>query len=525
MFVLQTKIKSLYLREPVNHTEAGINVIKNTLMKVGYSLFLMACIGLAFFTSCEDKDDKEEGTPLLSDNGYVNKWVYEQMDEWYLWRDQMPNERKLNRESDPETFFKSLLYPHESRFEGHYFSRIENSHDNLPTSSKADTNVPSSSLGFEYIPVRIGSTGSSLVLVVVYVHKKTNAATQGIKRGDVIVEVDGNPITVDNYTTLLSGSKNNYTLTINDYKEEKRLDLPITVTPSYEENPIYLDSIYVEGNRKIGYLVYNQYEFGNSSTRPYDVELVQKFTKFQQQGVTDLILDLRYNLGGYVASAQALCSALVPNRSSKNIFEIKSYNSIKQAKFDALPDNNAEKISYLYDYFVDNVTGSKGQSLASIPNLGDQLDNIYVLGTTNTASASELTINALRAYRSVVLVGETTTGKNLGGWALSKDGDVRNKYTITPIIFKSYNKNKESKYGAGFRPDIEADDFALLTNGGLKPLGDRNETLLNVAIASIKGIRTTVATGAGDVKYTKLPGSSLDRKFNAYKMLEIKEIN
>ena len=485
----------------------------------------MACIGLAFFTSCEDKDDKEESTPLLSDNEYVNKWIYEEMDEWYLWRDQMPNESKLNRGADPETFFKSLLYANESRFEGHYLSRIENNYNDLPTSSKADSNVPSSSLGFEYIPVRIESSGSSLVLVVVYVHKNTNAATQGIKRGDVILEVDGKPITVDNYTTLLSGSKSNYTLTINDYKEKKTIDLAITVTPDYEENPIFLDSIYIEGNRKIGYLVYNQYEFGNSSTRPYDVELAQKFTKFQQQGVTDLILDLRYNLGGYVASAQALCSALVPNRSSKDIFEIKSYNSIKQAKFDALPDGNAEKTSYLYDYFVDNVTGSKGQSLASIPNLGDQLDNIYVLGTTNTASASELTINALRAYRSVVLVGETTTGKNMGGWALSNDNDVRNKYTITPIIFKSYNKNKESKYGAGFRPDIEVYDFALLMNGGLKPLGDRNETLLNAALSSITGVRIKASTGASDVKYTQLPGSSLDRKFNAYKMLDIREIN
>lgn len=492
-------------------------------MKKRYSLLLMACISLVFFGSCEDKDD-DEVSPSLSDNEYVNKWIYEQMDEWYLWRDQMPNESKLNLDSNPETFFKSLLYANESRFAGHYFSRIESTHDNLPKSLRADSNSPSANLGFEYIPVRISDSGSSLALVVVYVHKRTNAASQGIKRGDVIFAVDGQSITVDNYTTLLSGSKSNYTLTINDYKEKKTIDLPITVTYDYQENPLFLDSIYVEGNRKIGYLVYNQYEFGNSSTRPYDVELAQKLASFQQKGVTDLILDLRYNLGGYVLSAQALCSALVPNRSSKNIFEIKSYNSIKQARFDALPDNNAEKVSYLYDYFVDNITGSGNKSLASIPKLGDQLDNLYILGTTNTASASELTINALKAYRRVVLVGETTTGKNLGGWALYKDEDVRNNYVIAPIIFKSYNKNKESNYSSGFLPDIEADDFEMLTDGGLRPLGDRNETLLNAAISGITGVRGRTTTRMSEVKYTKLPGSSLDRKFNAYKLLDTKEI-
>ena len=72
----------------------------------------MACISLITFTSCEDKDDEDNnggGDSSLSDNEYVNKWIYEQMDEWYLWRDQMPNEIKLNLDQDPTAFFKNLF--------------------------------------------------------------------------------------------------------------------------------------------------------------------------------------------------------------------------------------------------------------------------------------------------------------------------------------------------------------------------------------------------------------------------------
>lgn len=494
-------------------------------MKLGYSFLLMACASLMFFYSCEDKDDdNKKESSLLTDNEYVNKWIYEQMDEWYFWRDRMPEFNKLNSDLDPKAFFKSLLYSNESRFDGVFFSNLESTHDNLPKAFIAE-NSSSLSLGFDYIPLRTVLADYPVAFAVIYVSKGTNAAAQGLKRGDVIFKVDGQAITLSNYNTVLSKNASSYTFFISDYGVGKTFDLTVTPTSNYEENPIFLDTVYVEGAKKIGYLVYNQYEFGNSSSRPYDVELAQKLTNFQQKGITDFILDLRYNGGGYVACAQALCSALVPNRNTKNLFEIKTYNSVKQARFDRLPDTNAEKISYMYDYFVDQVIGSGNKSLASIPKLGDQLNSLYVLVTANTASSSELTINALRAYRDVVLVGETTTGKNMGGWALSKDNDPRNTYVISPIIFKSSNKNKESNYASGFTPNIDADDFDLLIDGGLRPLGDKNETLLNAALSSITGTERNAESRSSDVKYTRLPGSSLDHKPNAYKMLDIKKID
>lgn len=495
-------------------------------MKLIPSLLSMACFSLLLFSSCEKKDDVEEkiDTPL-TDKEYVNKWIYEQMNEWYLWRDEMPKDKLLDFDIDSETFFGKLLYAHESRFDGLVFSHLESNHDNLPKASRADSGATESSLGFEYIPLRTNSTSYPVIFAVVYVHKGTNAATQGIKRGDVIFKVDGKTINTNNYNSILPKSATNYTFNITNYQDGKNFDLTITPTSNYEENPIYLDTIYIEGNKKIGYLVYNQYEFGNSSKRPYDVELAEKLTNFKNKGITDFILDLRYNGGGYVASAQALCSALVPNRDTKNIFEIKSYNSIKQAQFDALPENSFLKESYLYDYFVDEVLGTSNKTLATIPKLGDQINSLYIIATGNTASASELTINSLRAYRNIVLVGDTTTGKNIGGWALSKNNDARNTYVISPIIFKSYNKNKESDYSSGFSPNIKADDFEYLLSKGIKALGNKNETLLNAAISGITGVNSGTKTRSTDAKLTRLKGSSLDRKPNAYKLLEVKDLN
>lgn len=496
-------------------------------MKTAYSLLLIVCTNLIFLNSCKDNNNEGGATSPLSDNEYVNQWIYDEMNEWYLWREEIPNKSKLSFDSDPTVFFKSLLYNPESP-KGYTFSSIESTHENLLKSTSLANSTATTNLGFEYIPATTSHADYPFVFIVVYINKGTNVAAQGqLKRGDIIFKVDDKTITSENYRTILYQNKSTYKLGFNS-------SLPsttITVTNNYKESPVFMDSIYVENNRKIGYLVYNSYDMGDMSSRIYDVEVAKVLTKFQQQGVTDLILDLRYNLGGYVECAKAICSALVPNRNTKNILQISGYNSVKQAEIDAMPNNSATKIDYLYDYFVDNITDLKtGGVLASIPKLGDQLTNIYVIGTGNTASASEMTINVLTPYlkeagKNIVLVGETTMGKNVGSSPRSKDNDSRNTYVLHPITFRTYNKNKESNYASGFTPDIAADDFDLLVaQGGLKPLGDRNETMLDAAISGITGTPRNRSASVSNIGYTKLKGSSLELKPTAYQLISSKEV-
>lgn len=480
--------------------------------------FLMPLIFLLVGCS-DDNDNGAPDTPgTLSDNAYVNKWIYKKMDEWYLWRDQMPKESALNMESAPETFFESLLYKKEwPKRSDYFFSRIESSHDDLLKTASLESPASKSSMGFEYLISYADGSASKLEFIVTYVYPKTDAEEKGMKRGDIILSVNDKMITVDNYSTILTGSRN-YNFYITNYADSKSFYLVVTPTLNYEENPIFIDKIYVKSGHTIGYLAYNSFTPKDLVSREYDVELLNKLANFKSKGVTDVVLDLRYNGGGYLSSAQALASALVPDLKTSNIMDIMNYNSVKQAELDKLSDTNALKISYMYDYFVDAIYSNSNKKLADVPALGNQLKSLYIIGTGYTASASELIINALKPYyseasKTLKVIGEMTVGKNVGSFAIYEDDDNRNAYVLWPISFKIYNKNKQSDYENGLRPDIFVAETGYLTRQGWKDLGNTEEILFSVAIADITGVKTdSTVLRSASVYSPKVIGSSNDKK-------------
>ena len=505
-------------------------------MRTKFFLFLFLAAFAPLFFACSDDDNNDDANVdnpgEQSDNAYVNNWTYEKMDEWYLWRDQMPQKTSLNFESNPETFFNSLLYSNEwPKNAGSYFSRIESSHDDLLKTASLESSTTTASIGFECIATYTDNTYTDVAFIVTYVYPKTNAAEKGLKRGDIIFKVNNQTVTKTNYSTILSGS-DSYTFYINNYADYKEFNLTITATLNYEENPIFTDSIYVKNGHTIGYLAYNSFTPKDLINREYDVQLLNILSDFKSKGVTDVVLDLRYNGGGYLSSAQALASALVPTLNTSNIMDIMNYNSVKQAELDKLSDTNATKISYMYDYFVDKIYSSSNKQLATVANLGSQLNSLYIIGTEQTASASELIINALKPYysdasKTLKVVGETTVGKNVGSFAIYEDDDDRNTYVLWPISFKIYNKNKESDYSNGFTPDIVVDEFDYLTvkNVGWKELGDTDEALFSAAIADMTGVQAHSAVlRSSPALNLKVLGSSNDKKVLNKKLIHLKNI-
>ena len=416
---------------------------------------------------------------VISDYKYVNGWIYDNMSVYYLWNDKLS--KSPNYSLNPEDFFESILYKYNktSNPDGDRFSWIQEDYTELLGNLSG---VASHEIGFEYILVGTDATLKQYYALVLYAMHGTDAELKGINRGRFITKINGQNITADNYKNLFGGTGTKK-LSMADFvynETEKRYilqssgDVTINMHNYFAENPIYLDTIYTVANNKIGYLVYNFFARDNGDkSNNYDKELISKLSNFKSKGVNEMVLDLRYNSGGAVSSAIALASALVKNRSTKNVLTTSQYNSILH---NALIKE--EGANYNKDYFIDKIIGTT----VAIPEMN--LPRLYVLTSGWTASASEFIINGLKPYMDVILIGETTYGKNVGSITIYEDDDPKNKWGMQPIVVKFANILGFSDFTAGFTPDYEIDEFENLY---LYSFGDTNDPLLGKALSLITG--------------------------------------
>ena len=216
----------------------------------------------------------------------------------------------------------------------------------------------------------------------------------------------------------------------------------------------------------------------NSFIANFDGELNAAFAELKSQGVSELVLDLRYNGGGNVQTAIDLASMITGQFNGK-VFLQEQWNEDYQAYFEA---NDPERLTQRF-----NTTISNGEAINSL-----NLSRVYVLTTESTASASELIINNLEPYIDVVQIGEVTTGKFQASVTLydsddfTKDSSLNknHKYALQPLVLKSANALGKSDYVNGLKPDFEISEN--LNNLGT--LGDPNEPFLKAALNNIQGI-------------------------------------
>lgn len=306
-------------------------------------------------------------------------WIYETMQQDYLFYDEVPEV------TDNKTFFRKpseflqQLVSKKDQKNGVYFSHVDSVF--TPT-SRALSTYPS--FGFEGVLVRTSS--GDYAIQVVYTQPESPATQAGLKRGDWIIAANNRKIASDSYTKYVSRPAESYAFTLGQYTGGTGFDTLRTVqmpAPTYvNEQNLLRTQVLQSGNRKAGYVVYN--EFGTDDAEQWKAVLQQ----LTAQGIDDLIIDLRYNPGGYVTTACQLGSLLAPASCKGQPFLKMTYNDRLQ-RTDVLP---FEESGYHPDY-----------------------ENLYLLTSGNTASAAEILINCLRPYMDGRLfqVGEATFGKNL----------------------------------------------------------------------------------------------------------------
>jgi carboxyl-terminal processing protease len=446
---------------------------------------LLACCALVLLAvACKDDDGN-------SNNQHVNDWILENMQAVYLWNDELPT--KTNKNLDPSEYFESLLY------DGDRFSWIQDNYQELLNALQGITKEA----GYEYALYRDGNT-DNVFAQILYVKPNSPAASAGLKRGDKFTGVNNTQITVSNYQSLLAALGENHTLTYQalnaDDKTWSAVKNVSLTTQQYSENPNYLHTVIETGEHKIGYYVYNFFASGAGDGDEYDTEMESIISGFQTAGITDLVLDLRFNSGGSEVSALNLASLLGKNVNDTKVFMKKEYNDGVEQEILNDPEGGPGALTVNFENKAANV--------------GNQLQNsrLYILTGSRTASASELIINGLRPYMQVFLVGDTTYGKNVGSISLYDKTDASNKWGMQPIVVKVYNAQDRSDYDGGFYPDILDPDNNLL----LYPLGDTREYLLAKAIAQITGEGTIGRTGITD---RPLLAHSLDRKRRSFQLM------
>jgi C-terminal processing protease CtpA/Prc len=426
--------------------------------------FFLAYIMLLsiIISSCREKQEPEPEQFERGTNDYVNNWIYDNMNLYYYWTQDLPD-KTINGES-PDDYFYSLISNQDR------FSWIQPNFQELLNSLQGIT----LEAGYEYILYNDPNNENGVIGQVAYVKNGSPAEQVGLKRGHIFTEINGNRMTLDNYRGLLENLSQNHTLKIGEFNLESEQieeigDFELSAI-QFAENPNHLDTVYTRNGKKIGYYVYNLFSVGiDTDSAKYAQEMDQIFEKFKAEGINHLVLDLRYNGGGAERATINLASLIGANISEQDIFVKRDYNEgLKQAFID---EYGAESLNRRFVKKSMNIGG----------NL--QSPQLTVLTSSRTASASELLINGLNPFMEIFIIGDTTVGKNVGSTSFYEQNNPDNTWGMQPIITKSFNSLSQSDYDLGFYPDIPLRDNSLAK----LELGDVNEKLLREALIYLAG--------------------------------------
>ncbi|MBN1833616.1 MAG: hypothetical protein JW896_16050 [Deltaproteobacteria bacterium] len=417
------------------------------------------------FTST-DPYKKETLIPSFSYLEKLKDLVYRVMTSTYLWYDTVPAVDLTGYDS-AEALLEDLMYKDLDRWS---YIVPKEEYDSLMEEGK-------------YIGLGFGmkfTENHECRMRIVY--QDSPAADAGLMRGDRLVEINGKTIEEieinDLWSTIFGEDEIGV---IVDLKIEDSIGL--TRSLSLEKRWVTIDSVqygdvFDINGLKVGYLVFNEF----IETAREDLETV--FASFCQEGIDELILDLRYNPGGRGSIARYLSELIAGTHIEDEIFAQFTHND-RYSAWD------------FEDYF-----SSADYSL--------NLDRVIVITSEQTCSASELVINCLKPFIDVVLIGSNTCGKPVGMYGY----DLFDKH-ISPIEFKTVNANGEGDYFDGIPPTCACEDDLM------RQFGDEEESSLMEALnyvraGSCSSHSLSVKTMKTERPYKEVPMKGFRKEIGAF---------
>jgi carboxyl-terminal processing protease len=343
---------------------------------------------------------------------------------------------------------------------------------------------------FGFAPIWISTSD----LRIRYVYPGSPVDLAGVKRGYQIIAVngrtnldyDGNGGAGTTVNYVINAYSNSSTITMTLRRPDATtFDVTLNVA-TYTLNPVLISKVFDQGNgHKVGYIVFNSFT-SDANAKP---KLDAAFANFAAQNITDLVVDLRYNGGGYVSTAEYLTNLIAPASATGQVM----YNTFFNTKLASLTDatrktsiltnqvRRDESNNQLYNYgqFDYTVAGNVVNFSKTGISTNLTLGNIFFIVTGSTASASELTINNLRGVMptAVKLIGTTSYGKPVGFFNINI-----NKYQMYIPQFETKNQKDQGGYYAGMTPGTSEYPGVVDGDDVSKDFGDPTERLLAHAL-------------------------------------------
>ena len=448
---------------------------------------------LVFLPGCRKYDPVNERDRIdqetRTQRKYVNTFAWNVMNSYYLWRDEIQTQLdQWETWEDPIQKVADIRYKDASGKDIDRWTMVTDDY----SSFQGDVSGHTRTLGMDFVLYYYDQSQKQVCAVVTYTYAGSPAETAGLKRGDLILTVNGREMMKDNYQQIVQdGFFGGGTVKLG-LRSGKTVTL--TAVDMYEDPVQTVTVLQNQAGRKVGSLHYTSFTLDSCD------ELTEVFRHFVEEGIDDLVLDLRYNGGGYVITGQVLGSMLAPLSAVEagSVFTRQIVNPTLADELDQEP--NRFQSSFIFK------NGDQTRIL-STAGANPDLPRLYVLVTGSSASASESLVCGLRPYMDVILVGGRTSGKFCAGFMMDAQGwydDVKESletgeyekalpYVDNWGMYVMYARYADCNgvtlsMPDGIAPDVEAEDDPL---DGFA-LGNPRESMLSVALSLIEG-RTRAA--------------------------------